>query len=85
MANIADSNQLVLKKPTDLDLHCLQRQGHAGSAGQWLNSAGLQSAVGSIPDCRSREPQLGHITVMKIDHEIYLWSFFPLLLNQEQQ
>ena len=26
MANNADSDQLLLQKPTDLDLHCLQRQ-----------------------------------------------------------
>ena len=27
MANSADPDQLASKKPTDLDLHCLQRQG----------------------------------------------------------
>ena len=26
MANGADPDQLVFQKPTDLDLHCLQRQ-----------------------------------------------------------
>ena len=26
----------LLQKPTDLDLHCLQRQGYPGSAGQGL-------------------------------------------------
>ena len=34
MANSADSDQLastdLVKKPTDLDLHCLQRQGISG-------------------------------------------------------
>ena len=31
MANSADPDQLALKKkPTDLDLHCLQRQGISG-------------------------------------------------------
>ena len=30
MANSADPDQLVLQKPTDLDLHCLQRQGISG-------------------------------------------------------
>ena len=32
MTNIADPDQL----PTDLDLHCLQRQGMSGSAGPGL-------------------------------------------------
>ena len=27
MANSVDPDQLASKKPTDLDLHCLQRQG----------------------------------------------------------
>ena len=27
----------LLQKSTDLDLHCLQRQGNPGSAGQGLN------------------------------------------------
>ena len=30
MANSADSDQLASKKPTDLDIHCLQRQGISG-------------------------------------------------------
>ena len=30
MANSADLDQLVLQKSTDLDLHCLQRQGMSG-------------------------------------------------------
>ena len=30
MANSADPDQLASKKPTDLDLHCLQRQGISG-------------------------------------------------------
>ena len=30
MANSADPDQLASKKPTDLDLHCLQRQGIYG-------------------------------------------------------
>ena len=30
MANIADLDRLVSSEPTDLDLHCLQRQGKAG-------------------------------------------------------
>ena len=40
MANSADQDQVASseakKKPTDLDLHCLQRQGYPGSAGQGL-------------------------------------------------
>ena len=28
MANSADPDQLASKKPTDLDLHCLQKQGY---------------------------------------------------------
>ena len=37
MVNSADPDQLASKKPTDLDLHCLQRQGIIpGSAGQGL-------------------------------------------------
>ena len=30
MANSADPDQLASKKPTDLDLHCLQRQSISG-------------------------------------------------------
>ena len=30
MTNSADPDQLASKKPTDLDLHCLQRQGISG-------------------------------------------------------
>ena len=30
MANSADQDQLASEKPTDLDLHCLQRQGICG-------------------------------------------------------
>ena len=30
MTNSGDPDQLALKKPTDLDLHCLQRQGLSG-------------------------------------------------------
>ena len=30
MANSADPDQLAFQKPTDLDLHCLQRQGISG-------------------------------------------------------
>ena len=36
MANSADPDQLASKKPTDLDLYYLQRQGISGSAGQAL-------------------------------------------------
>ena len=37
MANSAAPDQLASKKkPTDLDLHCLQRQGNPGSTGLWL-------------------------------------------------
>ena len=34
MANSADPDQLGLKKPTNLDLHYLQRKDISGSAGQ---------------------------------------------------
>ena len=37
MVNSADPDQLASsEKPTDLDLHCLQRQIYQGSAGQGL-------------------------------------------------
>ena len=36
MANSADPDQLLLQKPTDLDLHCLQNRVYPGSAGQGL-------------------------------------------------
>ena len=36
MANSAAPDQLASEKPTDLDLHCLQRQGIWGSAEQEL-------------------------------------------------
>ena len=38
MAKSADPDQLLLQKPTDLDLHCLQRQVISGSAGQGLRT-----------------------------------------------
>ena len=38
MTNRADPDQLVLKKPTDLDLHCLLRQGMSCSARDELKS-----------------------------------------------
>ena len=37
MANSADPDQLASKKPTDLDLHCLQCSVYLGSAGQGLS------------------------------------------------
>ena len=36
MANSAEPDQLASSEPTDLDLHCLQRQGIYSSAGQGL-------------------------------------------------
>ena len=39
MSNSADPDQLASSKPTDLDLHCLQRQGISGLAGQGLSLA----------------------------------------------
>ena len=30
MANSADLDQLAFQRPTDMDLHCLQRQGISG-------------------------------------------------------
>ena len=37
MANSADSDQLAYLKPTDLDLHCLQRQGISGLSRKRVN------------------------------------------------
>ena len=37
MANSEDPDQLASKKPTDLDLHCLQRQGISGSSRTRVN------------------------------------------------
>ena len=37
MTNSADPDQLVSQKPTDLDLHCLLRQGMLCSAREGLN------------------------------------------------
>ena len=36
MTNSADPDQLLLQKPTDLDLHCLLRQGMSCSAREGL-------------------------------------------------
>ena len=36
MTNSTDPDQLTSKKPTDLDLHCLKRQGYPGSVRQGL-------------------------------------------------
>ena len=36
MTNSADQISWLLKKPTDLDLHCLQRQGTSGFRGPGL-------------------------------------------------
>ena len=41
MANSADPDQLLLQKPTDLDLHCLQNRIYLGLAGQGLNFGGF--------------------------------------------
>ena len=38
MANSADPDQLASKKPTDLDLHCLQRQGISGLSRTRVNT-----------------------------------------------
>ena len=61
----------------------------------WINcqtenhQAGLQCAVGSASDCRSRdckfEYQLGHITYIRIDHEIISMVILPLNLIEEGQ
>ena len=38
MANSVDPDQLAFQKPTDLDLHCLQRQGISGFSRKMVNS-----------------------------------------------
>ena len=39
MANSADPDQLASQKPTDLDLHCLQRQGISRFSRTRVNSS----------------------------------------------
>ena len=41
MENIADQDQLASEKPTDLDLHCLQKQGISGFSRTWVKDHGL--------------------------------------------
>ena len=43
MANSVDPDQLASKKPTDLDLHCLQRQSTSGFSMTRVNSLGTRS------------------------------------------
>ena len=45
MANSADSDPDQLQKPTDLDLHCLQRQGISGFSRTKVNLIHIQSTV----------------------------------------
>ena len=40
----------LLQKPTDLDLHCLQRQGNPGSAGQGLINYNLDTKANEKTD-----------------------------------
>ena len=48
MANNADPDQLLLQKPTDLDLHCLLRQGMSRSAREGLMSTHNMYFCGEI-------------------------------------
>ena len=44
MTNSADPDQLA-SRPTDLDLHCSQRQGISGSAGKGLSNVRMRNSV----------------------------------------
>ena len=48
MTNSADPDQLLLQKPTDLDLHCLLRQGMSCSAREGLNTSLANSSVARL-------------------------------------
>ena len=53
MANSADLDQW-LQKPTDLDLHCLQKQVFPGSAGQGLTTLWVNSAYDQLNTNKKR-------------------------------
>ena len=51
MANSADPDQLASKKPTDLDLHCLQRQGISGFSRIRVNSRRVDYDISTEIHC----------------------------------
>ena len=48
MANSADLDQLASQKPTDLDLHCFQRQGISGFSKTRVNALSKTVAEDSL-------------------------------------
>ena len=53
MTNSADPDQLAPQKPTDLDLHCLLRQGMSCSAREGLSSIYGQVSLWTNQHCAS--------------------------------
>ena len=63
MANSADPDQLASKKPTDLDLHCSQRQNKSGISRTRVKNLlsemkGMQEKEFVIPKSVSRDHSL---------------------------
>ena len=61
----------LLKKPTDLDLHCLQRQVYSGSAGQGLSISIILHLV-------AHEASENFIVLVKRG----IWKIFFLFLHE---
>ena len=77
----------LLQKPTDLDLHCLQRQGYPGSAGQgliakaltlfWPQSSILENGVPLKPVLGQGCMQLeNYNTVIQVSMKPRYWFYF---------
>ena len=75
----------LLKKPTDLDLHCLQKQGVSGFS-MSASVAQLDAPSDWRPGGRGFNPCRGRQhSFMEIDHEIFSTVILSLPLIQEGQ
>ena len=74
----------LLQKPTDLDLHCLQRQGNPGSAGQGLIGI-VNTWIRTGYDIQS-DPGFNFMDViikLQISHFIFNWNVRMFLFLHE--
>ena len=70
MTNSADPDQLASQKPTDLDLHCLQRQGicglsRLGLTGIKAKSVSLSDGISSTVEQQPLEEDNLYISIMR--------------------
>ena len=66
----------LLKKPTDLDLHCLQRQGISGFSRTRVKLT-MEPVLMAQLDAHPNGDQEVAGSFVGIDHKIFLWPFFP--------